>query len=460
MINKISILGLWGERNYRIEFVDGSLIIVGENGSGKTTVLRIIYEVLSRNWVQLFEESFETIELCDGDDSFYISISDAQGLEDYLVFISKDFQDSMPFYVVEELRRYCDEVTTPEKVLEACNTIRLPDAYISFVDRFVSSKKDKKPHKIKEADEWIKTHSDLPVLYLPTYRRSERYRQDRDYLDGRIRHHRGNDILTSDIEVAREGMRDVDATIKAKISEIRNQYAKSSSELNAKCFKGILTREYDHVKTPEEIINSESDYKEYYEDLDSISTIFSSISGTEFYIGNTNQIEEQLLQLLAKNGQYDDYDKIVVYFYQMLIERYVYLKSVEEPLEAFFYACNKYLRNKRIQYTPNDFMYEIVLDQGGRDESKRTIDLNHLSSGEKQLVSLFSYIYLSNPNKCMVIIDEPELSLSVEWQTSILEDVKLSGKCVSLIAATQSPFIYNNSLRPLARSLDSFLKLE
>ena len=63
MIDKISILNLWNERNYRIKLVDESLIIVGENGSGKTTVLRIIYNVLSRNWLQLFEEDFERLVL-------------------------------------------------------------------------------------------------------------------------------------------------------------------------------------------------------------------------------------------------------------------------------------------------------------------------------------------------------------------------------------------------------------
>ncbi|MBR1904899.1 MAG: ATP-binding protein [Clostridiales bacterium] len=82
------------------------------------------------------------------------------------------------------------------------------------------------------------------------------------------------------------------------------------------------------------------------------------------------------------------------------------------------------------------------------------------TSGEKQLVSLFSYVYLANPDRCMVIIDEPELSLSVEWQQSILEDVIKSGRCGSLIAATQSPFVYNNSLRNIAKALDTFLTVE
>jgi len=456
MIDKISILNLWNERNYRIELVDESLIIVGENGSGKTTVLRIIYNVLSRNWLQLFEEDFERIELSAGDESISINSDDAQGLEDCFVNIHQDFQDSKQFNVITDLLRYCGELTTPERVLEACQVYHFPEAYVSYINRIVDSKLKKVPDKIQKVSEWIKNHNVYPIIYLPTYRRSERYQQERDYLDSRIRRHRGYDTLISDIEVAKEGMKDVDETIKAKIAEIRNEYARSSSELNAKCFKGILTREYGSVKTPEEIINSEQMQKEYYENLDSVSTIFSSISGTEFYIENTKQIEEQLLQLLAKGGPYDDYDRIVVYFYQMLIERYEHMKVIEEPLEAFFYACNKYLTNKKIQYSPNDFRYEIVLEQGDKKE-KRTIDLNHLSSGEKQLVSLFCYIYLSNPDKCMVIIDEPELSLSVEWQQSILEDIRKSGKCGSLIAATQSPFVYNNSLRPIAKSLDSFL---
>ena len=459
MIDKISIVGLWGERNYRIKFVDGSLIIVGENGSGKTTVLRIIYNVLSRNWSQLFEEDFDKIELYSEDNnSITINSKYAQELEDYYVNIRGDFDETLPLNVIKDLLNYCGEMTTPEKVLEACQANRIPDVLLSVVLRVVNQKNKRMPKELQEINDWIKVHNDYPIIYLPTYRRSERYQQNQGYIDSRIRRHRGYDNLIFDIEVAKEGMKDIDETIKTKILEIKNEYAKSSSELNAKCFKGILTREYVRVRTPEEIICSDSIQKEYYENLDSIAMIFSSINGTEF-LENTEQIKKQLLQVLEKNGHYDDYDKIVVYYYQMLLERYEHLKNTEEPLEAFFYACNKYLSNKRIQYSPNDFKYEIVLEQSG-EEHKRVIDLNHLSSGEKQLVSLFCYIYLSNPDKCMVIIDEPELSLSVEWQKSILEDVAQSGKCGSLIVATQSPFVYDNSLRPLAKSLDTFLTME
>jgi predicted ATP-dependent endonuclease of OLD family len=56
----------------------------------------------------------------------------------------------------------------------------------------------------------------------------------------------------------------------------------------------------------------------------------------------------------------------------------------------------------------------------------------------------------------MLIIDEPELSLSIEWQEMILPDILKSGKCKSLIAATHSPFIFDNELDDCAHSLDEF----
>ena len=42
-LTKFAIYGLWGERNYELEINDEKLIVVGENGTGKTTVMRILF---------------------------------------------------------------------------------------------------------------------------------------------------------------------------------------------------------------------------------------------------------------------------------------------------------------------------------------------------------------------------------------------------------------------------------
>ena len=86
----------------------------------------------------------------------------------------------------------------------------------------------------------------------------------------------------------------------------------------------------------------------------------------------------------------------------------------------------------------------------------KPIKFSNLSSGEKQIVSLFSHIYLSNLENYIIIIDEPELSLSVTWQKRFLADIAKNEKCLGLISVTHSPFIFQNELETYARGLNEF----
>ena len=72
------------------------------------------------------------------------------------------------------------------------------------------------------------------------------------------------------------------------------------------------------------------------------------------------------------------------------------------------------------------------------------IQLSSLSSGEKQIVSLFSRLYLENEKESIVMIDEPELSISMKWQKMLLPDVMRSQNCKLILTVTHSPFIFDN----------------
>ena len=95
-----------------------------------------------------------------------------------------------------------------------------------------------------------------------------------------------------------------------------------------------------------------------------------------------------------------------------------------------------------------------------RNGERKAMKIEQLSSGEKQIVALFCYLYLDVSVDKLIIVDEPELSLSVEWQEKILEDIAQISTCKSLIVATQSPFVYDNLLRKYARGIEEFLVLE
>jgi len=71
------------------------------------------------------------------------------------------------------------------------------------------------------------------------------------------------------------------------------------------------------------------------------------------------------------------------------------------------------------------------------------IPLEDLSSGEKQIVSLFSKLFLEE-KEYFILFDEPELSLSVEWQKMLIKDVLKAPSCHMLLCMTHSPFIFDN----------------
>lgn len=93
----------------------------------------------------------------------------------------------------------------------------------------------------------------------------------------------------------------------------------------------------------------------------------------------------------------------------------------------------------------------------GKVLAKEQIELKDLSSGEKQIVSLFSHLFLSQQKKFFLIIDEPELSLSVPWQKKFIVDVIKNPYCTGLLSVTHSPFIFaENDLDNYAHSLNEF----
>lgn len=70
-----------------------------------------------------------------------------------------------------------------------------------------------------------------------------------------------------------------------------------------------------------------------------------------------------------------------------------------------------------------------------------TINSDLLSAGEKQMLSFIAYNTFYRDT--VFIIDEPELSLHVDWQRQLLPTLMKQGTSNQFIVATHSPFIYS-----------------
>ena len=71
------------------------------------------------------------------------------------------------------------------------------------------------------------------------------------------------------------------------------------------------------------------------------------------------------------------------------------------------------------------------------------IDLQQLSSGEKQIITFFAYLIfgLQKTNQSLFIVDEPELSLHLQWQLQFVDTIQGLNPDIQLIFATHSPEI-------------------
>ena len=449
-IKEFCIIGLWGERNYHLKINDGKLVMVGENGCGKSTVLRIIYYTLAKKWGQLIKEDFDKIRITIGTEQKEFSKEQLGKPEEYLIDADSEILSRLP---MPFRRRYLDGVrdkVMAEEVLERLERMRYPEGLLDVEIERLEEVASRVPESIKEISEWLKSCLNQPVLFMPTYRRIEKNpeMQEREFERRRYKSYPIYNSKNLKMEVSHIGMSDVNEAIYDLISEIKSKYVKSSAQLNLDCFKGILAQDFQQIDSiPEEYMEAES-----------IKMIFESLNEDELLDVDKTSIKEKLIAIIGKTEPYDEYDKIVIYYYNMLIKRYESLKEIENKLEHFFYVCNQYLSGKEFVYRPKSFEYAITVQS--RNGSQKEMNIEQLSSGEKQIVALFSYIYLFVKQQSIIIIDEPELSLSVTWQETILEDVLKSDMCDHLIVATQSPFVYDNSLLPYAHAMEEFLAVE
>ena len=63
-ISRFRVEGLFGRRNVDLALSDNRLIIVGENGSGKSTVVNMLYYFVTAQWDRLQKMRFTKLVLC------------------------------------------------------------------------------------------------------------------------------------------------------------------------------------------------------------------------------------------------------------------------------------------------------------------------------------------------------------------------------------------------------------
>jgi predicted ATPase len=148
------------------------------------------------------------------------------------------------------------------------------------------------------------------------------------------------------------------------------------------------------------------------------------------YLSNINQFKK-INELIREFEEFDKKSQ----------EYYADLKNYLDTINTFLSDSAKKLS---FQKDISELTFD-VLDKTGKIISKNR-DIKTLSSGERQILILFTYLKFHNKTGTIFLIDEPELSLHPKWQDEFLKAVEdLTTKGTQIILATHSPIIVGNN---------------
>ena len=122
----------------------------------------------------------------------------------------------------------------------------------------------------------------------------------------------------------------------------------------------------------------------------------------------------------------------------LTIENENILEKIKESFKIFF--PNKEFLEK-LSRTDNNKDYRLMI----KNEDGSIVDLDQLSSGEREVIAFFTYLCTKAINNSILIIDEPELHLHSKWQSIILYSLHQIFPNSQLFLATHSNEIYQSS---------------
>jgi len=404
LITKIEIEKLFGRYDYDLEIPQSSKndfsnigIIYGDNGTGKTTILKLLFHLLSTAEGREHRTFLAQTPFL----RFSVIFSDRTKIS----ALRKGFDLDKPY----ELK-----ISKPKS--EPINAI------VPVEDGVVKSVPDhlKNLHAaIDELGLTIFFLSENRTLYSDEIQVKEQFEEEFLMATGLIR--------------TQKVIRDPhDAALPDSLNRIppwlRQRYIQESSrgEAEAQQIYINIVKALKHSGVPKTEDSAEKKKKLIKElkELNEKSRIISKF-------GLVSKIKTSSLLNILTTTEPDVLPFVIPIVSSFIDGQKVRLNALEELnniLNRFIKLINGFFIDKKI---------DLTLDKGISisTDSGMALDPNKLSSGEKQLLLLFSNILTSSETASLFIIDEPEISLNVKWQRRLVDAL------IDLTDRTQCQFL-------------------
>lgn len=423
--------GIYGVFDFNIDFNKDINILIGKNGTGKTTLLKIIIAIFSKDYIFLSKVKFKYIKLRFENDNKIISID----LSDYLVKKSNDNKIEVVDYRVSSRELNCDYVVSirDDKLFELIRVegkngeeellkIETP-MFLGLDRRFVNTKKhfhESARNFLFDFDDEVDRFKDEPLESIKELI-SNVVSKNRSKLfsyNTKLR----NNLLTifleeipSNIKITEEFLVKLFGA-KDKFDKI--QHSIRNLMLSEQVIKLINQRLYDYSLLTSELKNK-----------------FDSLSSLQSPEDEITQAVVDEISLEIRNGM-EDFIRLSKVL-DALENFQAHHREIYKKINLFKKLVNNFFEgtNKSIHISSTGSLKVKINDN--------LFDLDILSSGERQIIILVGNLIFNEfvSKRKIFIIDEPELSLHIYWQEIFLNSLIEGSEDIQFIIATHSPSI-------------------
>lgn len=429
--------GILGAASYLINFKSQVSVIVGPNGTGKSTFISLFYLFLSRQWARLAEYDFESLTLTHGGGEITVSKLNVLRMESTpsragqsSKYLSKIIEHNLLDVI------YKTNLTRSDRVAIS-SALSVPESQVRPFIKYISDQIGLNSILLS-AEREISALQLGPILYLPTYRRIEKdIKSIFPDIESSIRARISDSSAAGRSgagfkEIAGFGMVDINKLIEDAVKRVKEFQRKTSERTSQEYIRDIVRGKISSYTISDLRAFEDGDFSNFRQRLD--DDLFRE-TDKELLMQKITEIRQKT------RGQPSAEQRYLGMFVERLLAGHKQVAERERPLRSFADIVSQYLApSKRVSLT----------DQGISifgDDGTTPLSLEKLSSGEKQVVAVFAYLLLSDQRDFIFIIDEPELSLSVPWQKRFIPDLINTGHCSQLIAVTHSPFVFDNQFR-------------
>ncbi len=411
-IKKIAVKGLFHTFNHEIIFSSGTIrIIIGENGVGKTAMLKILDAVFNKEYQILYSIVFDSVIIEFTADKWTIT-KETKDNKNYIRIISSAHKNDDQIIQVKTKNDFSHSISQKYKnnewIEKAYDSLLSKEVWTDYLDLFdKSSKSQKEWYELGLSNNQIKLINAQRLFKQKESEDNPNYQETVSFFSKSL-----VDILTRDDANFSVISQKLDRTFANRL--LKNLNKKTRSKIN---------------------IN------EILKKLNNLSAYRSLLSR----VGIIAQEQDEVIQNLK-----DGVDANILTVLQLYVddntEKLECYRDTAKKLQILLDIVNRRFKHKKIVVDKSKgFLVKSTLLQEMEDEEG--IAVNKLSSGEQNELVMFYDLLFNCDSKHLVLIDEPEISLHLKWQQSLIEDLLsiCNNNNLSLLIATHSPDIIGDN---------------